>query len=144
MAESNPVSAPGAEVTSDPFPPLFDTDSEYRCVKPSPLPGVVIFVHGVNSDGEWFTPAEEGLCKGLNRRIGRLDDQVEHPHGQLKPVQYIDSLTPDGFINPDMSAKTYIKSDPSFSPVIHFRWGYKANQEELKEFGDKVFLNEQN
>ena len=25
-----------------------------------PLPGVYIFVHGVNSDGEWFEQAEEG------------------------------------------------------------------------------------
>ncbi len=40
--------------------------------------------------------------------------------------------------------ETYILPDPSFSPAIHFRWGYKANKEELKEFGDKIFLNEQN
>lgn len=112
-----------------------------------PLPGVVIFVHGVNSEGEWFKPAEEGLCKGLNRRLGRLDDQMAHKGvegGQLTPAQYIDSLTPDGFINPKMTSKTYVKSTPSFSPVIHFRWGYKANKEELKEYGANVFLNEQN
>jgi hypothetical protein len=30
-----------------------------------PLPGITIFVHGVNSDGEWFEQAEQGLCKGL-------------------------------------------------------------------------------
>ncbi|MGD7361239.1 T6SS effector phospholipase Tle3 domain-containing protein, partial [Ralstonia pseudosolanacearum] len=50
---------------------LFD-HRELICVKRSPLPGIVIFVHGVNSDGEWFTAAEEGLCKGGNRRLGRL------------------------------------------------------------------------
>ncbi|MFC0130791.1 T6SS effector phospholipase Tle3 domain-containing protein, partial [Ralstonia solanacearum] len=66
MAESS--AAPRIEVSSTPFVPLFDKNSELICVKPSPLPGVVIFVHGVNSDGEWFTAAEEGLCKGLNRR----------------------------------------------------------------------------
>ncbi|KVU36657.1 hypothetical protein WK66_29300 [Burkholderia ubonensis] len=111
------------------------------------LPGVVIFVHGVNSEGEWFKPAEEGLCKGLNRRLARLDDQMAHKGvegGQLTPAQYIDSLTPDGFINPKMTSKTYIKATPSFSPVIHFRWGYKANKEELKQYGANVFLNEQN
>ncbi|MGD7413119.1 T6SS effector phospholipase Tle3 domain-containing protein, partial [Ralstonia pseudosolanacearum] len=122
---------------------LFD-HRELICVKRSPLPGIVIFVHGVNSEGEWFTAAEEGLCKGGNRRLGRLDDQVAFKDGQLKPVHYIEGLTPDGFINPNMWAKTYIKSDPSFSPAIHFRWGYKANKEELKAFGDKIFLNEQN
>ena len=142
MAESN--SEPRIEVNSTPFTTLFDKDSEHICVKPSPLPGIVIFVHGVNSEGEWFTAAEEGLCKGLNRRIGRLDDQVEHPHGQLTPAQYIESLTADGYLNPDMSAGSYVKPDPSFSPVIHFRWGYKANKEELKLYGDKIMLNEQN
>ncbi|CBJ41085.1 conserved hypothethical protein (plasmid) [Ralstonia solanacearum CMR15] len=142
MAESN--AAPRIEVSSTSFVPLFDKDSELICVKPSPLPGIVIFVHGVNSEGEWFTAAEQGLCAGLNRRIGRLDDQVDHPHGQLKPAQYIESLTADGYINPKMAVQTYIKSDPSFSPVIHFRWGYKANKEELKLYGDKIFLNEQN
>ena len=25
-----------------------------RVVYPAPLPGVIIFVHGVNSSGEWF------------------------------------------------------------------------------------------
>ena len=82
-----------------------------------PLPGVVIFVHGVNSEGEWFKDAEEGLCAGLNRRMGRYDDQLFHfgpVAGQMTPVSYIDSLTPDGFLNPEMSSQTYIKSDPSF------------------------------
>ncbi len=138
-----PTSPPRILVSETSFVPLFD-HSELICVKRSPLPGIVIFVHGVNSDGEWFTAAEEGLCKGANRRLGRLDDQVAFKDGQLKPVHYIESLTPDGFINPDMWAKTYIQPDPSYSPAIHFRWGYKANKEELKAFGDKIFLNEQN
>ncbi len=107
--------------------PLFD-HRELICVKRSPLPGIVIFVHGVNSDGEWFTAAEEGLCKGGNRRLGRLDDQVAFKDGQLKPVHYIEGLTPDGFINPNMWAKTYIKSDPSFSPAIHFRWATRPTR----------------
>ncbi|CBJ35733.1 membrane protein [Ralstonia solanacearum] len=138
-----PTSPPRILVSETSFVPLFD-HSELICVKRSPLPGIVIFVHGVNSDGEWFTAAEEGLCKGANRRLGRLDDQVAFKDGQLKPVHYIEGLTPDGFLNPDMSAKTYILPDPSYSPAIHFRWGYKANKEELKAFGDKIFLNEQN
>lgn len=35
----------------------------------SAWPGIVIFVHGVNADGEWYRAAEEGLCKGLNTRM---------------------------------------------------------------------------
>jgi hypothetical protein len=126
---------------------LFDSQSELICVKQQPLPGIVVFVHGVNSEGEWYQAAEEGLCKGLNRRLGRLDDQMAYRGvvgGQLTPAQYMGSLTPDGFLNPKLWAGTYIKPDPSFSPVIHFRWGYKANAEELKEYGEKIFLNEQN
>lgn len=127
-------------------PTIFDLASELICVKQQPLPGIVIFVHGVNSEGEWFEAAEQGLCEGLNRRLGRLDDQMTHKGvigGQLTPAQYTGSLTPDGFLNPKLWAGTYIKPDLSFSPVIHFRWGYKANKEELKEYGDKIFLNEQ-
>ncbi|MCA7980040.1 hypothetical protein LGM57_27330 [Burkholderia cepacia] len=128
-------------------PTLFNQHSELICVKQQPLPGVIIFVHGVNSEGEWYKGAEDGLCKGLNRRLARLDDQLDHKGvvgGQMSPVHYTDSLTPDGFLNPDLLPDTYIKPDPSFSPVIHFRWGYKANKEELKEYGDKIFLNEKN
>jgi len=128
-------------------PTLFHLDNELICVKQQPLPGVVIFVHGVNSEGEWYTAAEKGLCMGLNRRLARLDDQLDHKGvigGQMSPVGYTESLTPDGFLNPGLLPDTYIKPDASFSPVIHFRWGYKANKEELKEYGDKIFLNEKN
>ncbi|VWB80222.1 T6SS effector phospholipase Tle3 domain-containing protein [Burkholderia lata] len=128
-------------------PTLFHQNNELICVKQQPLPGVVIFVHGVNSEGEWYEGAEEGLCMGLNRRLARLDDQLDHKGvigGQMSPVGYTESLTDDGFLNPKLWAGNYIKEDASFSPVIHFRWGYKANKEELKEYGDKIFLNEKN
>lgn len=37
---------------------------------PLQLPGLVIFVHGVNSEGEWYDNAETALCDGLNMRLG--------------------------------------------------------------------------
>ena len=126
---------------------LFDSDKALICIKQMPLPGIVIFVHGVNSEGEWFEAAEQGLCRGLNARLGRKNDQLAYmgpAAGQLTPVGYIDSLTADGYINPQMWSGNYIKPDASFSPVIHFRWGYKANKEELKRYGTNIFLNEQN
>uniref|UniRef100_UPI00384ED84A T6SS effector phospholipase Tle3 domain-containing protein n=1 Tax=Burkholderia cepacia TaxID=292 RepID=UPI00384ED84A len=126
-------------------PMLFDKDKRLICVKQLPLPGIVIFVHGVNSEGEWYKASEEGLCKGLNRRLGRLDDQMTYhgvDAGQLTPVKYTESVTPEGFLNPDLLPDNYVIPDPSFSPVIHFRWGYRATLEELKEYGDKIFLNE--
>lgn len=111
-----------------------------------PLPGLVIFVHGVNSDGEWYSEAEEGLCAGLNKRLRRRDEDLVHKGpeaGQLSPTKYHDELTADGFIHPKLKSNTFISSDSTFSPVIRFRWGYKANSEELQKYGDGIYLNEE-
>ncbi|WP_175790138.1 T6SS effector phospholipase Tle3 domain-containing protein [Burkholderia ambifaria] len=124
---------------------MFAKNTPLICIKQLPLPGIVIFVHGVNSEGEWFDATEQGLCKGMNRRLGRLDDQMMYhgvDAGQLTPAKYTESVTPDGFLNPKLWSGDYIKPEPSFSPVIHFRWGYRATAAELKEYGDKIFLNE--
>lgn len=110
-----------------------------------PLPGIVIFVHGVNSDGEWFKAAEEGLCKGLNTRMARDDGQIYHcsvEGGKMTPVNYLKDLTPDGYLNPEKTAKTFIDGDCHHSPVIHFRWGYKADGKDLQLYGDGIYLNE--
>lgn len=107
-----------------------------------PLPGVYIFVHGVNSDGEWFEQAEEGLCKGLNDRLRRQDGHMAVcSAGQLAPATYLPELTDDGFIDRKFDHETFIK-EANYSPVIRFRWGYKADDEALKEYGDKIWLNE--
>lgn len=117
-----------------------------QLMKPLPLPGIVILVHGVNSDGEWFAAAEEGLCKGLNTRLGRDPDSRSDRggSGRLSPASYLPELTPDGFINPKRDAKTFVQADGSFSPVIRFRFGYKSSAEELQQFGDGIYLNEAN
>jgi pimeloyl-ACP methyl ester carboxylesterase len=112
-----------------------------------PLPGIVIFVHGVNSDGEWYQAAERGLCDGLNARLARREWEIVHANtegGKLSPVEYLDDLTADGYLNPEKQADTFIGSSPHYSPVIQFRWGYKACNEELQTYGDGIFLNEQN
>ena len=112
-----------------------------------PLPGIVIFVHGVNSDGEWFQAAERGLCDGLNTRLARQRGEIVHANidgGQLKAVEYLDDLTADGYLNPDKQPDTFIASDAHYSPVIQFRWGYKASAEDLQTYGDGIFLNEKN
>ncbi|MFK0380198.1 DUF3274 domain-containing protein [Pandoraea sp. NPDC090278] len=107
-----------------------------------PLPGVIIFVHGVNSNGEWFTDAEAGLCKGLNDRLQRNADQVFRAKGvQLQPATYLDELTKDGFIRDDLKAESFIQA-PGNSPVIHFRWGYKAHKDEVAAVGGTVLLDE--
>jgi pimeloyl-ACP methyl ester carboxylesterase len=68
-----------------------------------PMPCVVIFVHGVNSEGEWYLDAENGLVAGLNERLGRRD----------------------------LRANTYTRDKRTLetsnkSPVIRFYWGYCA------------------
>ncbi|SNS19335.1 hypothetical protein SAMN06265795_101454 [Noviherbaspirillum humi] len=110
-----------------------------------PLPGVVILVHGVNSDGEWFEQTEQGLCRGLNRRLARCDEHLMYTGveaGQMSPVVYGPELTGDGFVRDDYNSRNFITPAPHFSPVIRFRWGYKANDAELKRFGPNVLLNE--
>lgn len=122
-------------------------DSYLKIITQLPLPGIVILVHGVNSDGEWYDQAEEGLCQGLNDRLKRKDDQMVHPTakgGQLTPAKYMGELTPDGFVNADREADNFIAEGDHFSPVIRFRWGYKASSNELQTYGEGIYLNEHN
>ncbi|PKO82660.1 MAG: hypothetical protein CVU19_00630 [Betaproteobacteria bacterium HGW-Betaproteobacteria-13] len=119
--------------------------SDYPCLQRLPLPGVVILVHGVNSDGEWYDAAEQGLCVGLNKRLARRPAQLAYPGidaGELTPVGYTDELDPEGFVDPNRTDKTFTKGVPHNSPVIRFRWGYKADMKAVKEWGANVWLNE--
>jgi len=158
---SDPTSSANKSVTTGATAPSTDTTIVVGCKDilcrfdhsdadvpmQMPLPGIVILVHGVNSDGEWYEQAEEGLCKGLNERLARRDENLVHQGadaGQMHPAKYINELDPDGFINPKMNPKTFVSSVDAFTPVIRFRWGYKASGEELKAFGGNIYLNEQN
>ena len=123
---------------------LFD-HGKLACLQQMPSPGIVIFVHGVNSDGEWYRAAEAGLCEGLNTRMKRCDEHMVHATaqaGQLTPVGYRSELSDDGYVDPDYAAATFIGPQAHFSPVIQFRWGYKASDRELQQYGDAVYLNE--
>nr|WP_230540047.1 hypothetical protein [Janthinobacterium sp. FW305-129] len=109
------------------------------CLVQAPSPGIVIFVHGVNSGGEWYGAAEAGLCQGLNTRMKRCDEHMAHATaqaGQLTPVGYRSELSDDGYVDPDYTAATFIGPQAHFSPVIQFRWGYKASDRELQQYGD--------
>ena len=91
----------------DPHPPLCDDPEidilgQFSCnanfqssdrdtLQQLPLPGIVIFVHGVNSDGEWYEQAEQGLCDGLNARLKRRDEDLAIPGpaaGQMQAATY--------------------------------------------------------
>lgn len=119
--------------------------STVQCSPQLPLPGVVILVHGVNSDGEWYEATEQGLCAGLNTRLARQPEQMfvkGVPGGQLTPASYRPELTDQGFLDRERTAKTFITPEPNYSPVIRFRWGYKADEESLQKVGQGVWLNE--
>lgn len=116
-----------------------------------PLPGIIIFVHGVNSMGEWFNAAEEGLCDGLNERLNRkefgkpVDDTIE---GLLHAAQYSPELTPSGYLVRTKSEDAVEGQDfvqgAEASPIIRFRWGYVANKEDLAVVGPNILLDEDN
>ncbi|MBN3830694.1 DUF3274 domain-containing protein [Burkholderia sp. Ac-20344] len=87
-----------------------------ECRIPPHMPGVIIFVHGVNSTGEWYDSAEQALCDGLNDRLNRPDGT------KLKANNYI-------AVDPDTKKPILRRLDPKatgYSPVIRFYWGYSA------------------
>lgn len=88
---------------------------------PPEMPGIVIFVHGVNSEGEWYENAETHLLSGLNKRLGRED---------------LCARSWDKF-----GAKPNPQSSGT-SPIIHFFWGYRAKDGEEKKW--KVPLRNKN
>jgi len=138
---------PANEILGSNSGTVFLSQKHLDVIMQLPLPGIVIFVHGVNSDGEWYKQAEEGLCRGLNERLKRCNEHICYPFpagGTLTPVEYLPELTPDGFVNPTLGATNFIAPTDNFSPVIHFRWGYKASAEELQQFSNGIYLNEHN
>ncbi|CAM2180327.1 DUF3274 domain-containing protein [Burkholderia latens] len=90
-----------------------------ECRIPPHMPGVIIFVHGVNSDGEWYDAAERALCDGLNDRLRRTDETA------LIANTYTDEPAQDGGVRTRRIKKA------GHSPVIRFYWGYRA--EDRKE-----------
>ncbi|MDP9990003.1 pimeloyl-ACP methyl ester carboxylesterase [Variovorax boronicumulans] len=89
---------------------------------PPLMPGTIIFVHGVNSEGEWYNDASIEFAKGLNRRLGREELQ------QLLPDQSssTDERKPTRYRRED-DARKRIQS-----PVIPFWWGYQTQPTERK------------
>ncbi|CAJ0696342.1 T6SS effector phospholipase Tle3 domain-containing protein [Ralstonia holmesii] len=105
---------------SQPFWESYHSPSGFQvraeCRIPPHMPGIIIFVHGVNSEGEWYDAAEEGLCEGLNDRLNR-------PEGtKLKANQY---LTADQKTDKPIP-RQLAPNGVGYSPVIRFYWGYRA------------------
>ncbi|WP_200822296.1 T6SS effector phospholipase Tle3 domain-containing protein [Caballeronia terrestris] len=86
---------------------------------PPHLPGIVIFVHGVNSEGEWYDDAEIALCEGLNKRLNR-DDIKANEYSTIDPTTQ------------KPGSRRLIKHRNS--PVIRFYWGYSAKKGTEKQW----------
>lgn len=102
----------------------FGIPGMHRCdVHEATMPGIIILVHGVNSDGEWYEETEKGLIEGLNKRLG-FDRAKQPDRCQLVKAEYAEEVLPGGKINRQLDGDNFI-TDPGRSPVIRFRWGYK-------------------
>ncbi|MDV0597996.1 MULTISPECIES: hypothetical protein [unclassified Enterobacter] len=95
---------------------------------PLQLPGIIIFVHGVNSEGEWYDHAEKALCDGLNKRLGLTHNQAL----KLKEHQYATAhwnKEQTEWVVPPRKI-----TEEGRSPVIRFYWGYRAAENETDKY----------
>ncbi|KGT94780.1 hypothetical protein NG99_07035 [Erwinia typographi] len=93
-----------------------------RCAVHRPLPCIVILVHGVNDVGEAYQNQDEGICAGLNHRLGRDD---LHPHDWTEHEFMISDA--DGNLSTQTCSveKQTCIGVVNRSPIIPFYWGYK-------------------
>ncbi|TBM29696.1 T6SS effector phospholipase Tle3 domain-containing protein [Hafnia paralvei] len=112
---------------------------------PLQLPGIIIFVHGVNSEGEWYEPAERYLCDGLNERLGlnETSDFILQPNlysqAHWEDEKYIDANSGKEQIRQKwvVPQRRIIEGGEGRSPVIRFYWGYSTghkNAENKEEY----------
>jgi pimeloyl-ACP methyl ester carboxylesterase len=105
---------------------------------PADLPGVVIFLHGVNDPGASYESVETGLCQGVNERLDRPDlkagrygaDYNEANELSLDERSADQKATLD---DPDTFLYQRDADDPKTrSLMIPFYWGYRAAPEHVK------------
>lgn len=108
---------------------------------PLQLPGLIIFVHGVNSEGEWYNNAEVALCSGLNQRLG-----LQEQHSLIANEYYGGVLESCEKNSPEWAAcygddnkRKWISpprkmKNEGRSPVIRFYWGYRAADNETDNY----------
>lgn len=77
----------------------------------APLPCIVILIHGVNDIGEAFENQDQGICEGLNKRLGRCD---------LIPNKWATIQEESDNFAPRIAI-----TKSNYSPVIPFFWGYR-------------------
>jgi pimeloyl-ACP methyl ester carboxylesterase len=81
------------------------------------MPGTIIFVHGVNSEGEWYDEASKQFCSGLNKRLGRKC--LKSPKLDKTTMRF---------------GKKAEDGTKAHSPIIPFYWGYKLQPGDEKRY----------
>lgn len=94
----------------------------------SPLPCIVILVHGVNDIGEAYETQEKGIIAGLNTRLAR-DDMYPHQWSE------IEGLT-------DLKDAPKRVTASGRSPVIPFYWGYRPVDRETYNADQRRYRDE--
>ncbi|WP_075255773.1 T6SS effector phospholipase Tle3 domain-containing protein [Herbaspirillum camelliae] len=118
-----------------------DRPNNRNVAVPGDLPGIVIFIHGVNDPGAVYSFVEEGLCQGLNERLDRRDLKAgsygtEYRRVKAKPKA--EKQERDILADPD----TYLYrreeiTGATKSIFIPFYWGYRARNDEIARFDSK-------
>jgi hypothetical protein len=106
---------------------------------PADLPGIVIFLHGVNDPGVVYGTVEKGLCDGLNERLCRGDLSPGTYGGQYKAAAADPKPNnADKSILADPETYLYRRSqnDRTKSFFIPFYWGYRAANNEIAKAKD--------
>jgi pimeloyl-ACP methyl ester carboxylesterase len=117
-----------------------------RVYAPSDLPGIVIFLHGVNDPGGNYDAIEMGICEGLNERLDAFR-LTPGSYGQAFAQARKSKITPDqkGYadvvkIKYDPDTFMYQRSEVegevgtrTHSVFIPFYWGYRASEEEIAQ-----------
>ncbi len=118
---------------------------------PADLPGVVIFLHGVNDPGASYESVETGLCQGVNERLDRPDLKAgqygakykaakEMPREQRKDNEEQILDDPDTYLY-----QRDAEAPATRSLLIPFYWGYRAAPEHIKrdDAGDPFKMRNQ-
>lgn len=106
---------------------------------PGDLPGVVIFLHGVNDPGASYESVETGLCQGVNERLdrpdlvaGRYGVKYRVARDKLKAKQQLEDRDKQLLDDPDTHLYKRDTDDPKTrSLLIPFYWGYRAEPGEI-------------
>jgi pimeloyl-ACP methyl ester carboxylesterase len=118
---------------------------------PGDLPGVVIFLHGVNDPGASYESVETGLCQGFNERLDRPDLKAGRYGADFSAAK---NASPESWLGTEKEIlddpDTYLyRRDADGSKIrsllIPFYWGYRAEPGEIKRDinGDPARLRDQ-